>query len=655
MRQRKAWVVLIAVLLILAACKGESPTAPPSGGGPTTPPPSGVSVVLTTTNTDPLVSSSVTITATVTQNGSPVPDGTAVEFVTSGGFLDTSSTAIVKTTTGGIATVRLSAATAGPIRVSATVNNVTRTIDVTFRSAPVTPTPPGTDPTITSIDPPVGPPAGGTIVRIIGSNLKPPVRVLFNTGGPLPVEAFVNGVNDAQTQIEAVTPAVNLGTGQQIEATVIVITQAGTTTEQRAELVGGFTYLNEQLTPAIFTVTPNSGPVTGGTRVTIVGEAFQDPVQVLFNTAEARVLTVKYGEIIVETPAGRDTNPDGSGAVTGPVPVTVRNILSNTSDTMDDGFFYKAAIQITAAGPTEGPPTGGTRVTIDGIGFLPPVTVTIAGVAAQPIFVSGTRIIALTGAVEIEGCADVSGPIIVGNVNNGDAGTGPSFTYNVPEPFIVAVTSTSSPIVPGSTVSVRVLNAGSFPQLEFGDRGVPITGAVDNGDGTTTLTTVVPTSIELETQSCPAGGERFIATSFDIVFTNAETGCEVTLDGGLTVEPPEFGRLFLTPNPLEIAATADDPSTPADETANGTGIFNIVNTGGANLTITSVTSGNPDFTVTSNPTGTTLAPCESAIVVVEYAANATPAVETGSIVVTATTGTPPGPITATETVIGRTQ
>ena len=429
MTERKVWIVLIAVLFVLAACKGESPTAPPSGSTPTTPPPTGVSITLNTTNPDPLVSSSVTITATVTLNGAPVPDGTAVEFLSTGGFLDTASRAIIKTTTGGVATVRLTSSIAGPIRVTATVNNVTRSVDVTFRAEPVTPTPPGTAPSIISINPPVGKPAGGQIVRIVGTNFKPPVRVLFDVGGPQPIEAFVNGVNDAQTEIEAITPAINLGVGQQIEATVIVIAQAGTTTEQRAEFVDGFIFRNEELTPSIFTITPNSGPVTGGTRVSILGEGFQDPVQVLFNTAEARVLNVKFDEILVETPAGRDTNPDGSGTVTGPVVVTVRNIASNTSDSMSDGFFYKAAMQITVAGPTAGPFTGGTRISIDGIGFLPPLTVVIrtgeGDVGLQPVSVSGTKIIAITPPVLIENCAERSGPIVVTNVNNGDQALGP--------------------------------------------------------------------------------------------------------------------------------------------------------------------------------------------------------------------------------------
>jgi hypothetical protein len=101
--------------------------------------------------------------------------------------------------------------------------------------------------------------------------------------------------------------------------------------------------------------------------VTIFGDGFQDPVQVLFGTAEAHVLTVQFDRILVETPAGRDTNPDGSGTVTGPVTVTVRNINSQTEASMASGFHYKAAIQITG-GSTNATTRGGGRVTIEGTG-----------------------------------------------------------------------------------------------------------------------------------------------------------------------------------------------------------------------------------------------------------------------------------------------
>lgn len=657
-RGRKSWIVWIAVLLLFAACKGESPTAPSPGGGTPgggTTPPTGVSVVVTASNPAPLVDSTVTITATVTDNGALVANGTAVEFLasTTGAVLDGGTNSIIKTTTNGVATVTLTTGTTGLVRVTATVNNVVRTVDVTFQARQTNPQPPDTIPTISSITPAIGKPAGGQIIHITGKNFKPTVRVLFRTPNTVtPIEASVVAVTD--TGIDVVTPSVNLGAGQQLPADVIVFTQAGSGSEQSVTATGGFTYRNESLTPIISTISPNSGPVTGGTRVTIFGEAFQDPVQVLFGTAEARILDIKYNQILVETPAGRDTSADGSGPVLGAVGVTVRNIDSNQAATLDAGFNYKSAIVITAAGPTIGPPTGGTRVTIDGNGFVAPVAVSIGGVAAQPIFVSGTKIIAQTGAVQITGCADVSDVISVTNVVNGDTAEGPDFTYDVPTPIITGVTSIASPIVPGSPISVRVLNAGLFPSIRIGSRGVPVTGSTDNGDGTTTITGTVPTTIPLDTQACPGGGVRDVATTFDVTFSSQENGCTTTLQGALTVEPSQFGRLSLSPNPLTLSATADDPTTPlpADEHVDGSGTFTITNTGAAPLTITSVVSNNNPPFATTNPAGTILAPCESVVVAVTYSAGATGSTATGTITVSATSNATI--LTANEVVVGTT-
>src|SRR5688500_1242512 len=190
MTKRIPSVALVALLLVFGACKGESPTAPPPGG--TTPPggqtpPTGVTLALTTSNDSPLVDSTVVITATVSLDGQPVPNGTAVEFSTTRGtFTDTLASTTIRTTTNGVATATLTASTAGATRITATVNNVSRTADVTFRARPVTEPPRGTAPTIQSISPSIGRPAGGETIRITGTNFIGPVRVLFDVGGVAP-------------------------------------------------------------------------------------------------------------------------------------------------------------------------------------------------------------------------------------------------------------------------------------------------------------------------------------------------------------------------------------------------------------------------------------------------------------------------------------
>lgn len=657
--KRVPLAALTALLLVFAACKGESPTAPPPGGGippGTTPPPTGVNVALAVSSTDPLVDSTVVVTATVTQDGQPVPNGTAVEFSTTNGtFLDTAASTTIRTTTNGVATASLTSATAGPARITAVVNNVVRTQDITWRTRPVTNPPPNTTPTISSVTPPVGRPAGGETIRIAGANFRGPVRVLFDVGGAVPVEAFV--VSRTDTLIEVITPAVDVGAGQQLVSSIIVITEAGTANEQRAELAGGFTFRNEQLTPRISTLTPNSGPVTGGTRVSILGDGFQAPVQVMFGdlTApswqEARVVEVKFNEIVVIAPEARSVNPGGSGPLTGPVDVRVVNIASQTEDIEDNVFRYVAAMQITAAGPTQGGIEGGTRVTIDGVGFVDPVAVSIGGVAAQPIFVSGTRIIALTSPPLVTGCANIAAPIIVTNVVNGDQAVGPVFTYVIPKPVILNVTSPApgGRIVPGGSLTVQVANAGALPRLTLGNATLPINGATTN-NGVTTFSTTVPSDIQLQTQACPGGtGSREIATTVQLTFTDLQTSCPAEPPFGLTVQPPDQPVLFVSPTALNMTATAPTAGPPPTAGTPGSGVVTVVNTGTQTLTINNATATpNPPFS-SSNPAGTTLTTCQAFNVVVSYAPQAPGTQQAGQLQIQTTAGT------ATVSLLGRTQ
>lgn len=616
MKERKSWVAALAIVALFGACKGESPTAPPTGGGVPpggTTPPTGVALTLTTTNTDPLIDSSVIITATATDNNQPVPNGTAIEFETTSGIFDDTALLVktIKTTVNGVATVKLSSSAAGAIRVRATVNNVGRTIDVTFRERPVVTPPPGTAPTITSVTPAIGRPAGGQVLHITGTNFKTPVRVLFGIGQPSPVEGSVQAVTD--TGIDVISPAINVGAGQELISDIIVITEAGSTREQRVTKTGAFTFRNEVLTPRVSTATPNSGPVVGGTRVTIIGDGFQAPVQVLFGTAEARVITVNFSEIIVESPAARDTAPNGSGTVTGPVDIIVRNINSATSVTLSSGFNYKNAVQITAVGPTEGIFTGGTRVSIDGTGFVAPVAVVIGGIAAQPISVSGTKIIALTSGAVVTGCADVTGPTSVTNIVNGDSADGPTFTYRVPKPLIVDVSP--NVIVAGGNVAVTVANAPpGATRIKLADRSVFPTGVTVNSNGSTTFQVSVPTNFTFPTQTCGVGGTQRIPLDVDVSYENLATGCTDTAVKALTVNPVD-GSCVLPPPPNAVITPITPPcvdmgAVTAAGTVTGSTIFTVTNTGGQPLIINNVaTVGLPtNAVVTISPTSATVAP-----------------------------------------------
>jgi hypothetical protein len=678
--RRQTWVfVLLALLALFAGCKGESsPTAPPvngpgstgTTGTGTTNPPAGAVVTLAVSPATPVIGSASTITATVTVAGKPAPNGTAVEFSSDigsfclavAGCTEPTTNPIrtaLRTTTNGVTNIVLSSASGGIATIQAVVNNVTAKTTVNFVSTPVEPPHPDTTPAITAVAPATGRPAGGETVTITGRNFTTPVRVLFTTDTGVTKEGQV--ISASATEIKVFSPAFDVGTTQQLKTTITVINAAGSASESRISLATGtFTYQSTILTPKVTTASPASGPINGGTRVTIFGEGFQSPLQVFFGAAEAQVISNTFNQIIVLSPAASTTADQGSGNVTGFVDLRIVNINSATTVTAPGVFRYTPKMQITLAGPTEGPYTGGTDVQIDGTGFDDPLSVVLAGVAGQVIRVSGTQLLVRTSPVQPTGCSDVTGPIVVTNGDNGDTATGPAFFYRVPKPFIVSVLSTSGGAInPGSSINLTVLNPGALPTIKIGQSQVNISGATVNPNGTTTFTVAVPPNITLAIESCTAGGNRRVATSFDVVFTSAETTCSVTAPGGLTVSPPDAPNLFLTPNPLTLTAraavpaSAGPPPVAAVPAQNGNGIFTIVNTGTAAATIASVVSSNPNFVITSDPSGQVLAPCDSAIVGVQYIAGPAGSTANGQIAVSVTSSA--GNLTRNEAVIGSTQ
>ena len=624
--QQPVVTALLVLMLAVAGCEGESPTQPPTPDSPPTgnEPPANPSIAISVSNPNPLVGSTTTITATVTQNGQPVPNGTAVEFTTTfGAFQDTNANNSLRTTTNGVASVVLTAPSAGTASVTVRVTNSSALTQVTFVADPVDPTPPDEAPAITSINPSLGSPSGGEIVTISGRNFEGPLRVLFG-------DQLATIVSATETQIVVRAPAIQLGLEEQArEVTITVITKAGTSEEARAT-GGPFRYELEILTPRIFHISPASGPNEGNTQIVIFGEGFQAPVRVFFglgggpngplpSQVEAQVVKVTFGQIIAMTPPAT-----GLGAAFANQEVTVRvlNGASNTDFNLPLAFRYGPAMTITAVTPTQGSAFESTRVTIDGWGFDDDVVVVIGGIPAQPISVSGTRIVAQTGLPIITSCANLPGAVTVRNKEDGTSATATEiFTFLVPLPSIVGVSP--NPATAGSTVTVGVFNAGSGPtRFSIGGTTILPTG-VTIVDGVPVFSIVIPSNLTFDTEDCvtPGGaeGQRFINTAFDLTYTNVQSGCTDTLAGGLTVVPTDTSC-------RAAAAAAVSPSTlafgaQAVGTTSAPQTVTVSNLGTEPMTITGLSSSNPDYATTS-PSSTTVAGGSSATFQVTFTPSA---------------------------------
>jgi IPT/TIG domain-containing protein len=118
--------------------------------------------------------------------------------------------------------------------------------------------------------------------------------------------------------------------------------------------------------PAVTKVAPKTGPVTGGTSVTITGTGFAGTTGVKFGAVAASKFTVNSSTSITATaPAER----------AGIVDVTVTTSAGTSEISLADR--YKFAPVITSVKPTSGPAAGGTLVTVAGAGFIPGTSGTV--------------------------------------------------------------------------------------------------------------------------------------------------------------------------------------------------------------------------------------------------------------------------------------
>src|SRR5664280_2406286 len=177
-----------------------------------------------------------------------------------------------------------------------------------------------------------------------------------------------------------------------------------TTAQVTVTLKAAFTYLEGQ-TPTLYVLTPNIGPLEGGTRVTITGAGFQYPVQVLFTTDkgafQAQVVSNNFNQVVCISPNITPSQPTTPTTAN----VTVTNLIQVGTQKVSNQlpFQYGQSMFISGISPSAGPQDVATTVTITGQGFVGPVSVTVAGVPGVTswtvLSVSGTQIVATAAPV----------------------------------------------------------------------------------------------------------------------------------------------------------------------------------------------------------------------------------------------------------------
>jgi hypothetical protein len=320
-------------------------------------------------------------------------------------------------------------------------------------------------PVVTSVSPAQGTPAGGTSVTVTGSGFTGATAVRF---GP---SLATNVVVVSSTQITARTPA---GTGT---VKVTVTGPSGTSTQNV------FFAYTTVAAPVLTTLSPTTGPPSGGNTVTINGTSLSGATQVLFGPNPATILTNTATQLTVTAPAG-----------TGSVGVVVIT-PGGTSNALGYAYAAAPAPSITSLSPTSGPTSGGNTVTING-SSLSGATSVMFGINAAAILTNTATQITVTAP---------AGPASAVNVTVTTPGgtSNPLPYFYITAPTVNELSTHLGPDTGGNTVTVFGSNLTLTSAVGFG--GNPATAINVISDSQLTVTAPAGTGTVVVTVTTPGG------------------------------------------------------------------------------------------------------------------------------------------------------
>jgi hypothetical protein len=514
----------------------------------------GYAASLAATTTAPAVGAAVNITVTANKDVGPTPYGLSIIDVTTG-------VEVFHGGSGASASVSITQTTAGPHRYVGFVSNAGGA-NAQAASVPVVVFWGGTLPTVSGVSPSSGPPGGGTVVTITGTNLNGATAVRF---GATNATAFA--VNSA-TSITATAPA---GAAGAVDVTVT--TPTGTSATGTGDQ---FTYQTPAGPPTVGGVAPAQGPTGGGSVVTITGTGFTGASAVAFRASPATSFSVGSPTSITATA------PAGSA---GTVHISVTNGVGTSSPVAADQFSYLAAPAVNGVAPVSGSTGGGTSVVITGSAFTGATAVKFGAVNATAFTVNNAgQITATSPAAAAAGPADVT---VTTPGGTSGVGGGDQFTYVQAAPAVTSVSPATGTTGGGTVVTINGTNfTPGTPTVAFGANPGIVTAF-----GATSITVTAPAGVAGQVHvvvTTPAGSSP---TGTSDLFTYATgnpgpptitattplsgpstggTSVVVTGTNFLNATSVQFGSVnatsFTVNSPTQVTATAPPGSTTVDVT-----------------------------------------------------------------------------------------
>ena len=446
--------------------------------------------------------------------------------------------------------------TAGAKDVKVTANGVSTTVinGFTYFAPPIFAS-------SNSVVPNTGPSIGGTVFTIAGTNLIGASSVKIGDS-----EATLVAVTD--TLITAITPA------QAASATaknIVIVTPGGTVTKTAA-----FTYI---AAPTITSVSPSSGPLAGGTSITITGTNLTGATGVTVGgVAATSVVVVNATSITALTPVGTAGSKD-----------VVVNTPGGSATKIDAYTFIISAPTITSVSPSSGPTAGGTSITITGTNLNGATSVLVGDSIATITSKQASQIVALTPA------GTVGLKNVVLNTSNGTVTKLNAFNYEASSaPTIASVSPSSGPAAGGTAITITGTNLTGATSVTVG------------GVAATSVNVASATSITALTPAGTAGAQAIVVTT---------VGGAATLSEGFTYFIPVPTIASLSPNSgttlggTPITITGANLTGASSVTFGGVAATSVVVVNATTITlITPSGAEGPQIVAVTTPGGTATLP-----------------------------------------------
>jgi hypothetical protein len=311
---------------------------------------------------------------------------------------------------------------------------------------------PDAAPAVGSLFPTTGPTSGGTPVLVGGSGFHEQATVALG-GTAAPEVTWLSS-----TTLKVIAPAAAAG-----PVGLTVTNPDG----QHVSKSAAFTFVEELETPLTVTsITPSSGPTTGGGLVTVSGAGFDEGLQLWFGPQPAGTLTIVTDTLAMATvPAGE----------IGTIDLTAVSSGGSWSE-LESSYSYFAPNSIpaqppiiSAVLPASGWMDGGQTVLLSGVGLSEDTLVHFGALAAEVVSAQGGALLEVVTPAHGTGTVDVTVTSTEGLSTVLTAG----FVYFEPPPFIAGLSPMEGPSAGGTDATLHGKNFVVGATVKVGFVSVP--------------------------------------------------------------------------------------------------------------------------------------------------------------------------------------